>query len=1034
MKSKPVSSNGRIAWLFVFAVFCVLATVCTDSAFGAGSVQIKVPNGQRYQNNGNTITTAFKVCETVKANYVIMDCLDDSTNDAGTETFEVAITTDSAGTIVLTSVQIARDFGCTPGNCDEHTYLFDFSDVTLTKGVTYYLRTKVIAGAPVRFWGRVSLYFDGGFPHERRANIPIQNGFVYQNNGSIHLAAFKFSREAKGLYLIMDCLDDSTNDAGSETFEVSILDGLWLTLKARVQVTANFGCTPGNCDKHRYLFDFGNVTLKKNRLYFLKTKVISGAPVRFWGGTKLYYWPSSNYEKKANSPDVDKSDHNHVGKDTCWQATAANMLAGAGYGDGASLQARADDIYKEMVAHFGTGSGWIDSALRWWLKSTNNKWSANPYDEVTVYGNKSPKNPWANSNGARYIGNQLRRCNYVGVSISKPTADPNIGEGGHAITCWGDSSGGANMSSNPSRIRVSDSDKDSGGDIQTYTYDSYTNPNPGGSNEGNGWYFDYSTSKHWYIKHITTLLPVTNCTSGSTRSSESQRVSGSYKIHQDNSFTDANDLHYKVGTYADIQSYDTKINWDTNNLPVITPEDVCPPWEIAVDWDLSDNPIPYCTWVTITTDFTLEDKSAIYYSDVHFTYPTGIQPIPGFGWDIHTPSLLGDPNMKDISGGYVIGRFDVINPSAPGGPTVVGEYSFVHDYSFDQDPEWHNFTLQGDPNMTGFYQVQNIRFGHSYGFLEPNELWAFDSWMSDFPGPYPLEDYSELNLELNWEGQLPYPEGEYYLEIMDPPECTDYLDEDLNCDCQVDFKDYTVFTQALDLYNYEDLLVFVQSWLDDTLSGIGHRVGHWPFEAGQGTIAVDTGIGENDCTLISDANWVLDDPNRGICLDLDGSGSYAKTADSTTGLNFAPNSFSISAWINPRVVTGGWRTIAEYDRFDVSSGTNWFGIWLSDTGNFHFRVGMDTQDSNQVLIADEWYLLTATYESSTGEMKLYIDGQYDSTGTYSSSKFTSGANAKLTIGTRGTEDGEYFDGMIDDLRIYDLLLSAEDIQALYDDR
>ena len=95
---------------------------------------------------------------------------------------------------------------------------------------------------------------------------------------------------------------------------------------------------------------------------------------------------------------------------------------------------------------------------------------------------------------------------------------------------------------------------------------------------------------------------------------------------------------------------------------------------------------------------------------------------------------------------------------------------------------------------------------------------------------------------------------------------------------------------------------------------------------------------------------------------------------------------------------------------------------------------MDTQDSNQVLIADEWYLLTATYESSTGEMKLYIDGQYDSTGTYSSSKFTSGANAKLTIGTRGTEDGEYFDGMIDDLRIYDLLLSAEDIQALYDDR
>ena len=231
------------------------------------------------------------------------------------------------------------------------------------------------------------------------------------------------------------------------------------------------------------------------------------------------------------------------------------------------------------------------------------------------------------------------------------------------------------------------------------------------------------------------------------------------------------------------------------------------------------------------------------------------------------------------------------------------------------------------------------------------------------------------------------------------------------------------------LIDNNDLCVFASEWLQ--MPGV--MVGHWALDDGDGNTAVDTGTGGNACTLSGDANWVLNDPNRGICLDLDGNGDYAKTADSTTALNFAPNSFSISAWINPRTVTGSWRTIAEYDRYDVSSGTNWFGIWLSSTGKFHFRVGLDTKDSLQTLSADKWSLVTATYEASTGEMKLYINGQYDSSGTHNSSNFSSGSNSKLTIGTRGTEDDEYFDGKIDDVRIYNVTLDAEAILNLFNE-
>ena len=142
----------------------------------------------------------------------------------------------------------------------------------------------------------------------------------------------------------------------------------------------------------------------------------------------------------------------------------------------------------------------------------------------------------------------------MGLSISWPTSGSSIGSGGHAITAWGDSSGDETLTENPSSIRVTDSDTDNGGDVQSYTYDTYTNPNPGGPNEGNGWYINYD-SNHPYIKHIIVLSQATTPSGGAL----SQKVVGSYKIHQ-NKDSNATDLHYKVGTDVDILSYLTTLS------------------------------------------------------------------------------------------------------------------------------------------------------------------------------------------------------------------------------------------------------------------------------------------------------------------------------------------------------------------------------------------------------------------------------------------------------------------------------------------
>ena len=205
------------------------------------------------------------------------------------------------------------------------------------------------------------------------------------------------------------------------------------------------------------------------------------------------------------------------------------------------------------------------------------------------------------------------------------------------------------------------------------------------------------------------------------------------------------------------------------------------------------------------------------------------------------------------------------------------------------------------------------------------------------------------------------------------------------------------------------------------------EVAHLKFDETGGSTASDSSGNNNHGTLVGDPTWK---PCCGaVCgaLDLDGDGDYVKTADTTTGLDFAPSSFSASVWINAREVADGWRTILEYDR--DGSDDNRFGLWLSSEGKFHFRVGRDTKNSDENLDPDKWYLLTGTYNATDKKMSLYINGNFDSSRILTKG-FDSSKAAKLTIGVCGSEDDEFFNGLIDDLRIYDYVLSAEEVKAL----
>ncbi len=207
-----------------------------------------------------------------------------------------------------------------------------------------------------------------------------------------------------------------------------------------------------------------------------------------------------------------------------------------------------------------------------------------------------------------------------------------------------------------------------------------------------------------------------------------------------------------------------------------------------------------------------------------------------------------------------------------------------------------------------------------------------------------------------------------------------------------------------------------------TLSGI-RSLAHWKLDESTGSVAADSSGNGNDGTLVGNPVWRPGEGQIDGAIDLDGRGAYIRVSK-PKGLDFAPGSFSVSAWVTTREVRGRWQAIMEYDR--ASTAGNRFGLWIDTSGRFHFRVGLSTAQSTHSLNPNQWYLLTATYDASTRQMRLYINGALAGTATQSTG-YAAPRQATLTIGVRGDERSEFFNGMLDDVRIFGVALSPEDV-------
>ena len=502
-----------------------------------------------------------------------------------------------------------------------------------------------------------------------------------------------------------------------------------------------------------------------------------------------------DYLKMNPPPDVDKVDYAFENSKSCWVAAASNQLAGAGYGDGNNVQERADDIYKELCGNIVDCNygGWAETAISAWLNSTYNNNLNNPYIVINTHGKDANRPPYARTDLPKLIGNDLRKCYFVSLSIRQPTCDPNIGKSGHAVTCWGDNGADVNnINSNPSQVKITDSDYwDEKQILQTYTYDDYNNPNPGDTddcNEGPGWYFNYLTTCHRYIDYFVTLEPCWN-THGWIAA---RTVVASAKFSYNGDDPCALDLHYKISSNKQILSYRTTLDWNTSHTPSFVEDGNY----VVVDWNLTDNPVPKGSTVTATAEIIvpyLGGASTITIDSVLWT-PMLIQPLPGAGWWGQNYAFPGGGSIKPIPnmcGGYIICACTLY--ASQSGPPI-GEYRGQFQYDYYENPSLHDIIFQPG---SGTYFMGNFRFGHSYGLLMNDELPQFEDWKTvqyQYPPYLPL---GQRTFSLDWTGQLPYPQGQDYVS---PTNCgdpgTEYASGDINKDCKVDWQDFALFANT----------------------------------------------------------------------------------------------------------------------------------------------------------------------------------------------------------------------------------------------
>ena len=191
----------------------------------------------------------------------------------------------------------------------------------------------------------------------------------------------------------------------------------------------------------------------------------------------------------------------------------------------------------------------------------------------------------------------------------------------------------------------------------------------------------------------------------------------------------------------------------------------------------------------------------------------------------------------------------------------------------------------------------------------------------------------------------------------------------------------------------------------------------YSFDEGSGGVVNDaSGNGWNG-TIVG-AAWAAG--RYGTALDFDGANAHVALGSLGAFYN---GGFTLQAWVKKHT-----------SKKDVAVVGSWTGgpggpmLWVDHVaGRYHLTLGSTMSgflDSGRTPREALWQHVAATFDGSTA--RFYIDGSEVASRSLSGSV---GSSSTWRIGAFGAAAGGFFDGLIDDVRIYDRALSAAELRV-----
>jgi chitodextrinase len=196
-------------------------------------------------------------------------------------------------------------------------------------------------------------------------------------------------------------------------------------------------------------------------------------------------------------------------------------------------------------------------------------------------------------------------------------------------------------------------------------------------------------------------------------------------------------------------------------------------------------------------------------------------------------------------------------------------------------------------------------------------------------------------------------------------------------------------------------------------------VAGYSFNTGSGTTLPDVSGNGNNGTITS-ATWSTQGKFGGA-LSFNGSSSIVRVASSAS-LNLS-SAMTLSAWINPSASQSGWRTIVqkETDAYFLNAGNN---SPLQPAGGGTFAGATQWLSGPTANPLNTWTHVALTYDGTI--LRLYVNGTQVT--TQAAGGTIQATSNPLWIGGNSPY-GEFFQGLLDDVRVYNRALTQTEIQT-----